>query len=300
MRLVTRGDFDGLASGVLLTLAHDIDTIFLAKPHEIQENLIPISSNDIVANLPYHSDCGMWFDHHINEVEMAAEIKFKGAFKVAPSCSRVVFDYYKDAVEPIQRFEKIVVIADKIDSAQLSIEDIKNPHGWFIIERTLHAYDPLGRLGDFMEYFSNLIEWIKRYPLSTILLMDDVQNRIEHVRSEHKIFINALRESTHTESNVILTDTRSFDYFPNGNRFIIYTLYPEQNVSLSIFNARGSDQSVIFCGHNIFNRTCKTDVGALMARYGGSGRLSAGSCVVSQDDADRVYREICDELITNG
>ncbi len=300
MRLVTTGDFDGLTSGVLLTLARDIDSVFLAKPKEIYEDCVPINSNDIIANLPYHSNCGMWFDHHINEVKMAREIKFEGDFKVAPSCSRVIFDYYKDDIEPVQRFEKIVQISDKIDAAQFSLEEIKNPLGWFIIERTLHAYDPLGRLGNFTDYFSNLIEWIKRYPLSTILLMDDVQQRIEHVRSEHKMFINALRESTHTEDNVILTDTRSYDYFPNGNRFLIYTLYPEQNVSLSIYDKRGTDTSVIFCGHNIFNRTCKTDIGSLMSRYGGRGRLTAGKCVVPREEAENIYWEICNTLKKNG
>ncbi len=300
MRLVTRGDFDGLVCGVILTIALDIETFLLAKPHEIQENIFTFSKNDIIANLPYHSDCGLWFDHHINEVKLAAEIQFKGAFKVAPSCARVIFDYYLPDIPELQRFEKIVEVADKIDSAQLSLEDIKNPHKWFIIERTLHAYDPAGRLGNFQEYFTNMIEWIQTYPLSMILMMDEVQNRIEHVRSEHKIFINALRESSHAEQNVVLTDTRGYDYFPNGNRFLIYTLFPEQNVSLSIFNARGSNQSVIFCGHNIFNKTCTTDVGELMKHYGGSGRLSAGSCVVEQSEADAVYREICDTLIKNG
>ncbi len=300
MRLVTRGDFDGLVCGVILTIALDIDSFLLAKPHEIQENVFSISKNDVIANLPYHSDCGLWFDHHINEVKLAGKINFKGAFKVAPSCSRVVYDYYLKEISELERFEKIVHVADKIDSAQLSLEDIKNPHKWFIIERTLHAYDPNGRLGDFQEYFTDMIEWIKTYSLSTILMMDEVQSRIEHVRSEHKIFINALRESSHTEQNVILTDTREYDYFPNGNRYLIYTLFPQQNVSLSIFNVRGSDQSVIFCGHNIFNKTCRTDVGELMSRYGGSGRLSAGSCAVNRGEADVIYREICQTLIENG
>ena len=300
MRIVTRGDFDGLTCSVLLTLAEDIDEICLARQEEIQECLIPITDDDIIANLPYHSECGMWFDHHVNEINLAHELKFAGDFKVAPSCSRVIFDYYKKDVPELERFEKLVKIADKIDTANLSESDIKNPHGWFIIERTLHAFDPLGRMGDFHTYFENMVEWIKSYSLSSILLSDDVQNRIEHVRGENSIFVDVLRDYSVTEQNVIITDSRELKHFPNGNRFLIYTLFPEQNVSVSIYNKRGTDESFVFCGHNIFNRTCKTHVGNLMEKYGGSGRQSAGTCVIPQVDADRIMREIIDVLIVNG
>lgn len=300
MRIVTRGDFDGLTSSVLLTLAEDIDDILLVHQEDIQEATIPITKNDIVANLPYHSDCGMWFDHHVNELEFVNEISFKGSFNVAPSCSRVIFEYYKDRVPEFERFDKLVAIADKIDSAELSESDIKNPRGWFIIDRTLHAFDPMGRLGVFQAYFENMVEWIKSYSLSSILLSDEVQSRIEHVRSEYAIFMDALRDYSKTEKNVIITDSRELKHFPNGNRYLIYTMFPDQNVSISIYNRRGTDESYIFCGHNIFNRTCRTHIGELMENYDGSGRQTAGTCVVPQTDADRVMREIIDALITNG
>ena len=299
MRIITRGDFDSLISSVLLSIAYDINDLKISQPSEIQESMIKISENDIVANLPYHKDCGYWYDHHINEDHMAHEIDFKGCFKIAPSCSRVIFDYFTD-IDDIHRFESMVQIADQIDSANLSEESITNPHGWFIIDRTLNAFDPKGRLGDFKQYFLNLINWIKNGSLSSILMSDEVQIRIEHVRSEHKVFVNALRECSHVDKNVIITDSRNMRYFPNGNRFLIYTLFPEQNVSLSIFNRRGTDQSVIFCGHNIFNRSCQTNINELMLKYHGSGRLTAGSCVVSQNEAEDVLKEIVTTLISNG
>ncbi|KAA3617715.1 MAG: hypothetical protein D8M58_00835 [Calditrichaeota bacterium] len=299
MRIVTRGDFDSLISTVLLSLSYDIDDVKISHPAEIQECKFEITSNDILANLPYHSDCGYWFDHHINEDHVANEIEFQGCFKVAPSCSRVIFDYCENIAET-RRFEKVVEVADQIDSASLSIEAIKNPHGWFIIDRTLSAFDPKGTLGDFREYFIKLVHWIKTSSLSSILMSDDVQHRIEHVRSEHKLFINALRECSNVDQNVIITDSRSLRYFPNGNRFLIYSLYPNQNVSISIFNRRGTDQSVLFCGHNIFNRGCKTDINELMHKYHGSGRMTAGSCVVPSSDADSVLNEIVSILKTNG
>ncbi len=298
MRIVTRGDFDSLISSVLLSLAYDIDDIKLSHPIEIQEGNFDITAEDIIANLPYRNGCGYWFDHHINEDQIANKIQFQGRFKIESSCSRVIFDYFKNSQE-IQHFEKVVEIADQIDSARLTLESIKNPHGWFIIERTLNAFDPEGRLGNFKEYFIKLVQWIKTNPLSSILMSDDVQLRIEHVRSEHRLFVNALQECSNVDKNIIVTDSRGLRYFPNGNRFLIYTLFPKQNVSISIFNKRGTEQSVIFCGHNIFNRSCKTDINELMQKYNGSGRLTAGSCIVSTDEADHILQEIISTLKSN-
>ena len=67
MRIVTRSDFDSLISAVLLSSVHDIDEIMITNPDEIISNSFEITKNDIITNLPYHSDCGLWFDHHINE-----------------------------------------------------------------------------------------------------------------------------------------------------------------------------------------------------------------------------------------
>jgi hypothetical protein len=298
MRIVTRGDFDSLVSSVLLSLNHEIDDVHITNPYLIRTE-IEISRNDIIANLPYQDNCAYWFDHHYNESEMAKTIKFNGYFKIAPSCSRVIFEYYHNQ-NGTDLYEKIVKIADKIDSGKFIVEEITNPYGWFLVERTLHAFDPNGKLGDFKEYFKNLMEWIKTSSLSEILLSDEVQQRIEHVRSEHKLFVSALRECSRVEGNVIVTDSRQLRYFPNGNRYLIYTMYPEQNVSVSIFNKRNSDVSVIFCGHSIFNRTCNTDINSLLRKYNGSGRISAGTCVVNQNEADNILNSIIDELKKNG
>lgn len=299
MRIVTRGDFDSLISSVLLSLVHEIDELKITSPDEILYKPFALNENDILVNLPYQKGCGLWFDHHLNEDEKAHETDFKGAFKVADSCSRVIFDYYNDH-DKFQRFEKIVEITDTIDSAQFSREDIQNPHDWFIIERTLHAFDKDGRLGDFSEYFIKLIHWIKSNSLSQILMSDEVQQRIELVRSEHKIFIDVLRECSQINNNIIFTDSRKIRYFPNGNRYLIYTLFPDQNVSVSIFNKRNSDTSVIFCGHNIFNQSCKTDINELLKKYNGSGRARAGTCIVYQNKADEILKNIMETLKENG
>ena len=50
MRLVTRSDFDGLACGALLLEAGIIDHWKFAHPKDLQDGLVPIDSNDCLAN----------------------------------------------------------------------------------------------------------------------------------------------------------------------------------------------------------------------------------------------------------
>src|ERR1700736_5749602 len=89
MRLVTRGDMDGLTSAVILTMMEPVDEIVLVHPQEITDKKVPIRRDDILANVPFHPDCGMWFDHHLltdsNEKPPAS---FKGRHRIAPSAAR--------------------------------------------------------------------------------------------------------------------------------------------------------------------------------------------------------------------
>ena len=67
MRLVTRADFDGLVCGALVTLMEEIDSYLFVEPKFMQDGMVEIRSGDVIANLPYHPNCTLWFDHHISE-----------------------------------------------------------------------------------------------------------------------------------------------------------------------------------------------------------------------------------------
>lgn len=91
MRLVTRSDFDGLACGTLLLEAGVIDSWKFAHPKDLQDGIIPIDSNDCLANVPYVEGCGLWFDHHSSEHErQQLEGKYKGESRLTPSCARII------------------------------------------------------------------------------------------------------------------------------------------------------------------------------------------------------------------
>src|SRR5260370_10611971 len=102
MRLITRGDFDGLVCAVLLNEVEHIREIKLVHPKEAQDQLVAVNSRDIVANLPYIRGCGMWFDHHISQrASLPDQVAFtgplRGAFELAPSFAEVIRNYYENA-----------------------------------------------------------------------------------------------------------------------------------------------------------------------------------------------------------
>ena len=120
MRLVTRADLDGLTSAVLITSMEEIESIELCHPQDITDKKVEITGNDILANLPYHPACGKWFDHHeLTESNERPRDGFDGAYALAPSAARLVFDYYGSA--EFERFRDLVDETDRLDSATLKL-----------------------------------------------------------------------------------------------------------------------------------------------------------------------------------
>ena len=76
---------------------------------------------------------------------------------------------------------------------------------------------------------------------------------------------------------MVFTDFRGVANPIVGNRFLIYTLFPESNVSVRAQFTRRKDAVMVNVGHSIFNRTCRVSVGELMSDFGGGGHFGAGS-----------------------
>ena len=97
MRLLTRSDYDGLVCAALLYEVDVIDDIKFVHPKDIQDGMIDVNENDVLANIPYVKGCGLWFDHHSNEEErqkLEEKFYFSGVSENKPSCARVIHDYY--------------------------------------------------------------------------------------------------------------------------------------------------------------------------------------------------------------
>src|SRR5712691_1401442 len=301
MRLVTRGDMDGLTSAVILTLKEPIDEILLIHPQDITDKKVPIRRDDILSNVPYHPDAGMWFDHHLlTDSNEKPPANFKGRYRIAPSAARLVYEYYleKSPTDPqLLRLARLVDETDRIDAAQLTREGVDHPCDYILLGYTI---DSRTGLGNFEGYFNKLVEWLKTMPIERVLEQPEVKERVERIRREQEDFKRLLQRNSFRLNNVVVTDLREVERLPAGNRFLIYTLFPETNVSLRVHWGPAHNSVIAAVGHSIFNRTCKTSVGDLMSRYGGGGHQGAGTCVLPLEKAADAIDEILFELQANG
>lgn len=294
MRLVTRGDLDGLASAVIITSKEKIDSILLIHPQDITDKHYEITSNDILANLPYHPACGKWFDHHllVRSNEKPPE-NFDGKWGLAPSAAQLVWEYY--GRDP--RFERLVAEANRLDAAQLTEEDVLDPKDYILFGYTI---DGRSGLGAYQSYFEKCIDWLKTMSIGQVLEQPEVADRVRRLREEDRAFRAALQACSRLDGNVIFTDFRTIERPPVGNRFLVYTLFPSGNVSLRVHWGPQKKFVVAAVGHSIFNRSCKTNVGELMGRFGGGGHRGAGTTPLAPADAEAKIASILEELRKNG
>jgi len=294
MRLVTRGDMDGLTSAVIISLNQEISDVELIHPQDITSGRAEIRADDILINVPYHPDCGMWFDHHQHTATYREPPSdFKGTYGLAPSAARLVFDYYGGA-EKMPELAELVHETDRMDSADLKIADVTRPAGYIRLGFTI---DSRTGIGAFKDYFLTLYDLLRRLtPVQEILAHPAVTRRCQRMDESELAFRTALREHSRVEGNVIVTDFRSVAETPVGNRFLVYALYPDINVSVRLHWGPNEEFVVAVVGHSIFNRSCTADVGELAARFGGGGHRGAGSIPLDPDSADQKLAQIVAEL----
>lgn len=298
MRLVSRSDFDGLVTAVLLKKIDLIDEMKFVHPKDMQDGTVTVTENDILTNVPYVPGCGMWFDHHASELKRSQEegFVFKGEVRIADSAARVVYDYFggRDKFGP--ELDDLMAGVDKADAAKFTREDILEPKGWDLLSFLMDSRTGLGRYRDYnisnYQLMEKLVDLCATRTVEQILQDPDVKQRVDRYFELDAEFRGMLMQYTRTEGNVILTDLRGVETIYPGNRFLVYALYPEQNVSLWIVDGFQKQNVAIACGHSIVNRTCKTHVGHLMRSHGGGGHEAAGTCQVPYSEADKAIAGI--------
>jgi hypothetical protein len=294
LRLVTRGDLDGLTCAVLITSVEDIDEIALIHPQDITDKRFGVTEDDILANLPYHPACGKWFDHHmLTDSNEKPPVQFEGGYALAPSAARVVYDHYAPKHPELAKYDKLLAETDRLDAAQLTMDDVLNPQDYILIGYTL---DPRTGLGDFQRYFKKLVDDFKARPIGEIMELPEVQDRVARIRDMDNAFREATQRCSRLDGTVVFTDFRSVSPIPVGNRFIVYTLFPESNVSVRVHWGPSRQHVACAVGHSIFNRTCKVAVGELMSKYKGGGHKGAGTCLLPAATADRDIQDIITAL----
>jgi nanoRNase/pAp phosphatase (c-di-AMP/oligoRNAs hydrolase) len=300
MRLLTRLDFDGMACATLLVHLGLINEWKFVHPKDIQDGLVVSTDNDILANIPYIKGCKLWFDHHSSEAErLGPKASFEGVSRLAPSCARVIYDYY-GGDEKLGWFSEMIRYVDKVDSGHLTTEEILHPSGWVMLGFLLDPRTGLGRLHNFTISNEDLMKKLAKIcsikTIDEIIEMPDIHERIEVYREQNKLFCEMVKENSKTVGNAIFTDLRGVENIFTGNRFLLYTMFPEQNISVWVIDGKKKVNVAITMGHSITNRSATMDVGHLMLHYGGGGHSQVGTCQVPFEDADRIIAEILDKV----
>ena len=308
MRLVTRADFDGLVCGALITKFEKIDSHLFVEPKFMQDGLVEVRGGDIIANLPYHPNCTLWFDHHITNTMPDFDrpiMPGKGGFRLAPSAARVVYEYY---LEPrnrqaatgnldvdegasflaSERIKLLLEDADKIDSGQLTREDVLNPQGYVLLSMTTD-----GRYAEDEPYWLRVIDLLRDKSLEETMNDAEVKRRCQTVLAFQDRLRAILLANTTLKGNVIYVDLRGVQDIPDGNRFLLFTLFPQGNIAVKVsYDTQRPNTTAISVGYNIFNKTATVNVGELLKRHGGGGHKVVGSCRVPNDKAEEAIKEI--------
>ncbi|MFC1705225.1 exopolyphosphatase [Planctomycetota bacterium] len=308
MRLLTRSDFDGLVCAVLLVEADMVDHWTFCHPKDLQDGAVEVASDDVLANVPFVPGCGMWFDHHASEakrLELAEEFSYVGLSRPAPSAAQVIWDYFRGDKTFGEHLRPLLKAVNKTDSGRLTAEEILAPSGWILLSFVMDPRTGLGRFKDYKisnyQLMEDLIGYCRTMTAEEVLDLDDVRERIIRYAEHQEPFREMLQRCSEVRNNVVVTNLLNEETVYCGNRFVIYALFPEQNIEVRILQGREDKQNVVIaCGHSILNRKCRTDVGRLMLEYGGGGHVKVGTCQVAEADWERVLDEILERIQAKG
>jgi nanoRNase/pAp phosphatase (c-di-AMP/oligoRNAs hydrolase) len=303
-RLVTRSDMDGLVCAVILKQLELIDDIKFVHPKDMQDGTITITENDIITNLPYVPQAHLVFDHHESETIRNEKADNHIIIADAPSAARVVYDYYVKDNDLSMIREDMMEAVDKADAAQFSKEDILNPQGWDLLSFLMDSRTGLGRFREFTvsnyQLMMDLIDYCHDHGIEDILELPDVKERVDLFNKYADDFKEQILRCSKVYGNLVVLDLRDEEIIYPGNRFMIYALFPEQNISIHVIWGFQKQNTVFATGKSILDRSSKTNVGELMLKNGGGGHSAAGTCQIDNDKAEEVLQELIKAINTDG
>ncbi len=305
-RLITRSDMDGLVCGVLLKELGLINEITFAHPKDMQDGLIEVGPNDITTNLPYVEGVYLAFDHHSSEVSRLDECPYNQIIDPdAPSAARVVYRYFGGPTEFTTISEEIMAAVDQADSANFSKEEITNPEGWPLLNFIMDSRTGLGRFRDFnisnYQLMMQLIDYCREHQdINDILALPDVKERVDIYREHEENFKEQLQRCSSVHNNLVVLDLRKEETIWAGNRFMIYALFPQCNISIHVLWGKNKQNTVFAIGKSILDRSSKTNIGELCLGYGGGGHHAAGTCQIDNLKSDAVLEELITQINADG
>ena len=298
-RLVTRSDFDGLACAMMLRDLDLVDEIKFVHPKDVQDGKIELTKSDITTNLPYDPRVGLAFDHHESEMDRLKAIETGGKLIIDPharSAARVVYDYYGGKKTFKKISDELMAAVDKGDSADFTIDEILNPKGWVLLHYLMDARTGLGRFHQFRisnyDLMMELIQYCMDHTIDEILELPDVKERVELYFEQSEQFVAQLKRIAKVYDKVVVLDLRNEEVIHAGNRFMIYALYPETQISVHVAWGFRKQNTAVMIGKSIVNKTSNVDIGELCLKYGGGGHHNAGTCQLDNDEVDKQLPDI--------
>lgn len=303
-RLVTRSDFDGLICAVLLKELDLIEEITFVHPKDMQDGKIAITAHDITTNLPYVEGVHLAFDHHLSETLRNAKQANHIIDPNAPSAARVVYDYYGGESRFPARWTEMMLAVDKGDSAQFSTEEILNPDGWVLMNFLMDARTGLGRFKEFTvsnyQLMMALIAYCKDHSIEQVLQLADVKERVDLYKQHQELAKEQIQRCAKAHGNLVVLDLRAEKVIYAVNRFMIYALYPNCNISIHVMWGLKEQNTVFAIGKSIINRSSATNIGELCLHYQGGGHLNAGTCQIANAQSDVVLAELISKINQDG
>jgi len=305
LRLLTRSDFDGIVCAILLIELNLINEIKFVHPKDVQDGKIDITGDDITTNLPYVNSACLAFDHHHSEIIRSNGRNSNHIIDPdAHSASRVVYNYYGGPKKFPNISEEMLSAVDKADWAQYTMEDVLNPTGWELLAFIMDPRTGLGRFKDFripnFDLMLHLVDYIKNHPIDKILENPDVRERVDLFFKHQEKSKEQIKRCSTEYKNLVILNLRNEDVIYAGNRFMIYALFPQCNISMHAIWGYQKQNTVFAVGKSIFNRTSNTNIGELMSKYGGGGHKNAGTCQIDNDKADQVMKELIKHINDDG
>ncbi|MBL8506982.1 MAG: exopolyphosphatase [Chitinimonas sp.] len=303
-RLITRSDFDGLVCAVLLKELDLIDDILFVHPKDMQDGKVAVTDRDISTNLPFVPGIHLAFDHHLSETLRNEKRDNHIIIPSAPSAARVVYEYYggKKAFPRVR--EDMMEAVDKGDSADFTADEILSPEGWVLLNYLMDARTGLGRFRDFRvsnyQLMMDLIDYCRTHGIEDILTLPDVRERVELYFDHEPRAKEQILRCTTVHGNLAVFDLRNEETIYATNRFMIYALFPETNISIHVMWGREKMNTVFAIGKSILDRSSVTNVGELCLKYGGGGHGAAGTCQVENDQAVAVLAELVAKINSDG
>ena len=305
-RLVTRSDFDGLVCAMLLKELDLVDEIKFVHPKDVQDGKVELSENDITTNLPFDKRVGLAFDHHESELLRNKPEEYEGKYIIegdAKSAARVVYNYYGGAEKFKRVSEEIMLAVDKGDSADFTEEEILHPTGWVLMNFLMDARTGLGRFREFRisnyDLMMELIDYCVDHDIDQVLELPDVKERVDMYFEQQELFVEQLKRITKIHDKVAVIDLRNEETIYTGNRFMVYALWPEVEISVHVAWGFRKQNTAVMIGKSIINKSSNFNIGELCLSYGGGGHANAGTCQLDNDVVDGELPTIISKLNGN-